>query len=140
MMIKNVQLKPFDVHKCCEFPAYVYGNGIEKYILIATVLSGYKIMLAKLMVGTSISGKDTLSHAVFESYSEHGEKMSEARARIGGFEREFMAVKNAMSKVGIEFNQIAPCHFLDILNALGAYYQAVNPEIKGYTIMSQRCH
>ena len=139
-MIKNVQLKPFDVNKCCEFPAYVYGNGIEKYTLVATVPNGYKITLAKLTVGTSVSGETTLSHAKFESYSEHGEKMSEAKARIGGFEREFMVAKNAMSKVGIEFNPIVPCHFSDLLNALGAYYQAVNPEIKEYAVMSQRCH
>lgn len=139
-MIKNVQLKPFDADKICELPTYVYGGGIEKYTLVATVPGNYKIILAKLTIGTSVSGATTLSHAMFESYSEHGEKMSESKIRISGCEREFMAVKNAMSEVGIEFKSIAPCHFLDLLNALGAYYQAVNPEISEYVVVSQGCH
>ena len=139
-MINSVQLKPFDVNVNCELPTYVYGNSIEKYTLVATVPGNYKITLAKLIIGKSVSGTTELSHAKFESYTEHGEKMSEAKIRISGCEREFMAAKNAMLKVGIEFNPIVPCHFLDLLNALGAYYQAVNPEIKEYTVMSQRCH
>ena len=118
----------------------MYGNGVEKYTLFGTVMGNYKITLAKLTIGKSISGESELSHALFESYSNHGEKMSEAKIRISGCEREFMAAKNVMSKVGIEFENIAPCHFCDLLNALGAYYQADNPEIQECTVVSQRCH
>ena len=137
-MIKEVQLKPFD--KSCELPTYVYGNGVDKYTLIATVPGNYKITLAKLLIGSSISGKTMLAHALFESYTDHGEKMKESKIRIGGCEREFMAVKNVMTEVGIEFEPTVPCHFSDLLNGLGAYYQAVNPEILNYEVLSQRCH
>ena len=137
-MIKNVNLKPFE--GSCELPTYVYRSDIEKYTLIATVPGDYKITLAKLTIGTSVSGKTVLSHAVFESYTAHGEKMYETKIRVGGCEREFMAAKNAMVKAGIEFEPIPPCHFCDLLNGLGAYYQADNSEIIEYKIMSQRCH
>ncbi len=139
-MIKNVQLKPFDIKNSCELPTYVYGNGVEKYTLFATVPGNYKITLAKLTIGTLVSKETVLSHAMFESYTDHGEKMSAAKIRISGCEREFMAVKNVMLKVGIEVESIAPCHFCELLNALGAYYQAGNPEIIEYAVMSQRCH
>ena len=137
-MIRNVNLKPFEVS--CELPTYVYGSGVEKYTLIATVPGNYEITLAKLIIGTSLSGKSVLSHAMFESYTEHGEKMCETKIRVGGCEREFMAAKNAMTKAGIEFEPILPCHFCDLLNGLGAYYQAVNPEIQMYKVLSQSCH
>ena len=137
-MIKNVNLKPFEVSY--KFPTYVYGNDIESYTLIATVHEHYKIILGKLTIGTSESGSATLSHALFESYPEYGEKMSESKIRIGGFESDFMAAKNVMVKTGIEFENIAPCHFCDLLSALGAYYQAANHEISDYVVMSQKCH
>lgn len=137
-MIKNINLKPFD--KSCELPTYVYGNGVDKYTLVATIPGDYKITLAKLLIGSSVSGKTVLSHALFESYTDHGEKMSESKIRMGGCEREFMAAKNVMTEVGIEFEPTAPCHFLEILNMLGAYYQAGNPEILNYEVLSQRCH
>ena len=136
-MIKNVNLKPFD--KPNRLPTYVYGNGVTKYTLIATVPGDYKITLAKLTIGSSMSGTTELSHAMFESYSNHGEKMSEAKVRVSGCERDFMAVKNVMSKVGIECESIAPCHFSVLLSALGANYKAVNPEISEYTAVSQKC-
>ena len=56
-MIKNVNLKPFEVSY--KFPAYVYGNDIESYTLIATVHEHYKIILGKLTIGTSESGSAT---------------------------------------------------------------------------------
>ena len=137
-MIKNVQLKPFEMS--LELPTYVYGKGVDKYTLVGTIQGDYKITLAKLKIGKSFSGDTVLSHALFESYTNHGEKMSEAKIRMTGCESEFMAVKNVMIKAGIEFENIAPCHFCDLLNALGAYYQAGNPEITEYTVVSQRCH
>ena len=137
-MIRNVELKPFE--KSCELPTYVYGSGIEKYTLVGTVQGGYKITWARLTIGSSVSAGTELAHALFESYTDHGEKMSETKIRIAGAEKEFMAAKNVMIKAGIEFNPTAPCHFLDLLNALGAYYQAGNPEILRYEVLSQRCH
>ena len=66
-MIKSVQLKPLDVNMPCELPTYVYGNGVEKYTLIATVPGDYKITLAKLTIGSSMSGTTMLSHAMFDT-------------------------------------------------------------------------
>ena len=137
-MIKSVNLKPFD--KFCEFPAYVYRNDVTKYLLVATVKGNYNITLAKLTTGVSVVNGDELSHVLFESYNDHGEKMSEVKVRVGGCEREFMAVKNALSKAGIELEPMVPCHFSEILNALGAFYKAANPEIVDYSVVSQRCH
>lgn len=137
-MIKSVDLKPFE--KSCELPTYVYGGGIEKYTLVGTVQGDYKITWARLVIGSSVSAGTELAHALFESYTDHGEKMSETKIRIAGAEKEFMAAKNVMIKAGIEFNPTVPCHFLDLLNALGAYYQAGNPEILRYEVLSQRCH
>ena len=76
-MIKSVNLKPFD--KFCEFPAYVYRNDVTKYLLVATVKGNYNITLAKLTTGVSVVNGDELSHVLFESYNDHGEKMSEVR-------------------------------------------------------------
>ena len=137
-MIKDVNLKPFD--SSCELPTYVYGKGVSRYALIATVAGGYKVMLARLSKGISLSGQNELSHALFESYTDHGEKMSEAKFRVGGCDSEFWAVKKAMAKTGIIFNSTTPCHFLDLLNALGAFYQAANPDIEEYAVVSKMCH
>ena len=135
-MIKNVKLKPFD--KPNYLPTYV--GDVKTYTLIATVPGDYEITPAKLTVGASVSAGNPLSHALFESYSDHGQKMIEAKSRVSGYEREFMAVKSAMLEAGIDFELIAPCHFSDMLNALGAYYQAGNPEIQDYAVVSQSCH
>ena len=40
----------------------------------------------------------TVCESCFESYSAHGDKMSEAKIRISGCEREFMSVKNVISQ------------------------------------------
>lgn len=137
-MIKNVCLKKF--HQSCSFPAYVYKCGIDKYTLIATVMGKYQIILARLFIGKSNSGDTVLTHAIFESYDEYGKKMVETQFRTNGLESEFMAVKNVMWKAGIKFFEVAPCHFSELLKGLGAYYQAVNPDIDDYTVMSQICH
>ena len=81
-----------------------------------------------------------LSHAIFKSYDSHGNKMREAEACCIGDERKFRAVKNAMIKAGIKFKNTDSCHILDLLDGLGAYYQAYNHEIRHWTIVSQRCH
>ena len=134
-MIKNVELKPYD--KSNHLPTYV--GDVKTYALIATVPGNYEINLAKLTVGTSVSAGNLLSHALFESYTDHGHKMIETKSRVSGYEREFMAVKSVMLEAGIEFDPIVPCHFLDLLKGLGAYYQAGNPEIRDYAVVSQKC-
>ena len=137
-MIRNIDLKPFKKSEL--FPAYVYNNGIDIYTLNATVSGGYKITLARIVVGNSLSGGAPLCHALFESYSKNGQKMIETRTRVGGYEREFNAVKQAMIKAGIEFKPIAPCHPEELLEGLGAWYKAANPDIQEYAVVSQTCH
>lgn len=137
-MIKNVDLKPFT--KSQLFPTYVYKNGVNIYTLSATVAGGYEITLAKMTLGDSVSGGFPLSHVLFESYTSQGQKRIETKTRVGGYEREFNAAKQAMFKAGIEFESIAPCHFEELLEGLGAWYKADNPDIQDYAVVSQTCH
>lgn len=134
-MIKNVKLKVFNGASI--LPAYM--KELEVYTLVATIKGGYEITLARLTVGDLPSGSKKLFHALFESYTDHGQKMRETKSRVGGHERDFLAVKSAMLEAGIEFNPIVPCHFLDLLKGLGAYYQAENPDIQKYAVVSQKC-
>ena len=136
-MIKSVNLKPFDT--TCKFRDYVYRNKVDEYELVG-VVGSYSICLARLRMGKSRTANGEYSNVIFESYDSHGKKMRESKFRMDGCDREFMAVKNAMNGAGVEFENIAPCHFLELLNALGAYYKAKNPEITEYTVLSQRCH
>ena len=132
-MIKDVTLIPFKKFN----PLPTYAKNVRVYTLIAIIPGGYEITLAKLSVGDSMSDKNPLSHALFESYTDHGKKMYEARTRVSGYEREFVAVKNAMFEAGVEFKPITPCHNEDLLRALGAYYKAGNPDIQDYVVVSQ---
>ena len=128
-MIMSINLKPFD--KFCELPAYVYGNGVDRYVLTATIIGGYEITLARLIVGNPPTIKvNDMTHALFESYTPYGKKMIETKARATGFKHGFVAAINAMEKAGISFNSVAPCHFSDLLNALGAHYNRINPDIQ----------
>lgn len=135
-MIKGVNLKPFD--KSVFLPTYVKNIGV--YTLVATVYDSYKVVQAQLTIGDSMSAGSMLSQVIFKSYSSYGDKRAEVRTRVSGYEREFIAVKSAMRGAGIEFNPIVPCHFLELLKGLGAYYQAVNSDIQAYEILSQICH
>ena len=135
-MIKSIKLKPFDGSGI--LPAYM--KELQVYTLLAKVKGNYEITLARLTVGDLLSGSKKLFHALFESYTDHGKKMRETKSRVNGFERDFIAVKSAMFVAGIEFNPIAPCHFSELLKGLGAYYQAVNPEIQEYAVVSQKCY
>ena len=69
-MIKNVKLKPFD--KPNYLPTYV--GDVKTYTLIAMVPSDYEITLARLSVGDSMSDKNPLTHALFESYTNSRQK------------------------------------------------------------------
>ena len=111
----------------------------EEYNAIGYTVSIDREDYCILTVGDLPSGSKKLFHALFESYTDHGKKMRETKSRVNGFERDFIAVKSAMFVAGIEFNPIAPCHFSELLKGLGAYYQAVNPEIQDYTVVSQKC-
>ena len=73
MMIKNINLESFKKPQL--FPAYVYKSDIKTYTLTATITGGYEIMLGKIIVGDSLSGGQSLSHALFESYTKRGHKM-----------------------------------------------------------------
>ena len=132
-MIKNYNPRPFE--QASFLPAYVEVT--HRYELLARVRGGYVINLAKLTVGKSLSAGKPLSHVLFESFSDHGERRAMARTRISGYDRAFYAVLNAMMEIGTEFEFVTPCHFEEILTELGASIQAENPEIEKYEIVSQ---
>lgn len=119
-------------------PSYV--TDVRAYTLMAVVKGGYTITLAKLTVGESMSAGNPLTHALFESFTDHGERMAIVRTRVSGYEREFVAVKNAMIGCGVEFNPVTPCTSTEMLNALGAWFCGQNPEIESCSLVSQSCH
>lgn len=120
-------------------PSYATTDMTE-YTLYGKVQGGYVITLAKLTIGDSVSAGNPLTHALFESFSDHGEQMSVARTRVSGFDREFTAVKNAMFAAGVEFNSAPPCSSEEILNAFGDWFKTHNPEIEDCSVVSQTCH
>ena len=132
-MIKNYNPRPFEQFN--PLPTYVAIT--EQYELLAKTKTGYTITLAKLTVGKSVSAGNQLSNALFESFSDHGERMAVARTRVSGYERVFNAVMNAMMEVGVEFESITPCHSEMMLTALGAWIQLRNPDIEQYEVVSQ---
>lgn len=138
-MIKNFTPKPFEGIN--ELPNYVTST--KSFDLIARVVGGYEITLAKLTVGQSMSAGSPLTHALFESFTDHGERRRATRTRSNGFnedDREFAAVRNAMCDTGISFNPALPCDSEGMLEALGKWFQDANPEIEEVSVVSQRCH
>lgn len=138
-MIKNFIPKAFEGIN--ELPNYV--TSIKSYALIAKVAGGYEITLAKLTIGQSVSAGNPLTHALFESFTDHGERRRASRTRANGYEsadREFAAVRNAMCETGISFNPMFPCDSEGLLNALGLWFQNANPEIEEVSVVSQSCH
>ena len=135
-MIKNYNPRPFE--RTNPLPIYVVIT--DQYELLAKTKTGYTITLAKLTIGQSVSAGNQLSHALFESFSDHGERMAVARTRVSGYERVFSAVMNAMLEVGVEFESVTPCHFSMLLAELGALIQQKNPGIERYKIVSQNWH
>lgn len=138
-MIKNFTPKPFEGIN--ELPNYVTST--KSFDLIARVVGGYEITLAKLTVGQSMSAGSPLTHALFESFTDHGERRRATRTRSNGFnedDREFAAVRNAMCDTGISFNPALPCDSEGMLEALGRWFQDANPEIEEVSVVSQRCH
>ena len=135
-MIKNYNPRPFEGFST--LPTYVAVT--ERYELLAKTKTGYTVRLAKLTVGKSVSADNQLVHALFEGFSDHGERRAIAKTRTSGCNREFNAVMNAMTEVGVEFEAIVPCHSEIMLSALGAWIQARNPDLEQYELVSQSCH
>ncbi len=135
-MIKDYNPRPFEQPN--PLPTYVVIT--ERYELLAKTNTGYVIKLAKLTIGKSMSAGNPLSHVLFESFSDHGERRAVARTRVSGSERVFVAVMNAMMEVGVEFESVTPCHSEMMLTALGAWIQAKNPDIEHYELVSLSCH
>lgn len=136
-MIKDFIPAPFTGSN--PLPSYATADMTE-YTLFGKVLGGYVITLAKLTIGDSVSAGNPLTHALFESFTDHGERMSVARTRVSGFDREFTAVKNAMFAAGVEFNSFPPCSSEEILTKFGDWFMTHNPEITGCCVVSQTCH
>lgn len=132
-MIKNYNHRPFEEFNL--LPVYVAIS--EQYELLATTKTGYTIRLAKLTIGKSTSAGNPLTHVLFESFSDHGERRVIARTRVSGHECVFVAVMNAMMEVGTEFESVTPCHSEVMLSALGAWIQTRNSDIEKYEIVSQ---
>ena len=137
-MIKSINLKPYTT--ICNMPVYVKRGRISEYTLVAKIKSGYEITIGRLTLGTAKLDDVVSSHALFESYDERGVRMLATRGRVAGANCESVAAKIAMEKAGIKFDLDTPCHFLDLLNAIGARYHAINPDIEEYGIVSQTCH
>ena len=91
-MIKSYNPRPFEQSN--PLPGYVAVT--KRYELLAHTKNGYVITLAKLTIGQSLSAGNPLTHVLFESFSDHGERMVVTRTRVGGQGGEFIAVLNAM--------------------------------------------
>ena len=135
-MIKNFEPQPYDGLN--PLPSYV--TNVSSFTLTGSVPGGYEITLAKLTVGESVSAGNPLSHALFESFDDHGRRMKATRTRVSGFDREFVAVKSAMSGCGFAFHPALPGACEPQHYALGEFFQAQNPEIAEVAVVSQRCH
>lgn len=134
-MIKDFTPAAFDGAK--SLPTYVTDT--RAYTLMGAVPGGYKVTLAELSVGYSVSAGNPLTHALFKSYTDHGEPMKVVRARASGRD-EMTAVKSAMQMAGVEFNPALPNSCETFLYALGAWMQEKNPEIEAVEVVSQSCH
>lgn len=135
-MIKSFEPQPYNGLN--PLPSYV--TNVSSFTLTGSVPGGYEITLAKLTVGESVSAGNPLSHALFESFDDHGRRMKATRTRVSGFDREFVAVKSAMSGCGFAFHPALPGAYETILYALGEFFQAQNPEIAEVAVVSQSCH
>lgn len=135
-MIKNFTPKPYEGLN--SLPDYVRNK--RSFTLEAKAAGGYVITLAKLTVGDSVSAGTPLSHAVFESFTDHGERRKAARSRVSGTDMEFVAARSAMAETGVEFYPSLPNSCETILYSLGEWFQVQNPEIEALAVVSQTCH
>lgn len=139
-MIKSFTPRPYDGFH----PLPSYATNVRTYLLTGTVVIAgrqpYEITLAILSIGESVSAGNPLTHAAFESFDSHGERMATTRSRVGGHDREFSAVKNAMIDAGVEFAPVTICESEKFLEALGAWFCGQNPDLKKYRVLSQTRH
>lgn len=133
MLIKSFVPRPFNGWAILP----TYASDLRTHTLLGMISGGYEIMLAKLTVGESISAGNPLTHAMFESFTDHGERRALTRTRVSGYEREYTAVKNAMIGCGVEFLPAPPCGSEEMLNALGDWFRRQNPEIESCSLVSQ---
>ena len=66
--------------------------------------------------------------------------MKATRTRVSGYDREFIAVKNAMMESGVEFYPTLPSPCEAVLQSLGDWFSVQNPEITSPVVVSQSCH
>lgn len=135
-MIKDFAPQPYD--GTATLPQYV--TDVSTYTLLGSAPGGYVITLAELAVGSSVSAGNPLTHALFKSYTDHGEQMKVVRVRASGADGEVAAAMSAMRAAGVEFNPALPSSCETLLYALGAWMQEHNPEIEAVKLVSQSCH
>ena len=135
-MIKSFTPQPYD--GLSALPDYVTSPRF--YTLVGYAPGDYTVTLARMTVGDSKSAGNPLAHVLFESFDDHGRRMKATRTRVSGFDREFVAVKSAMSGCGFAFHPALPGACETILYALGEFFQAQNPEIAEVAVVSQSCH
>lgn len=135
-MIKNFVPQPYEGIN----PMPDYVSNIRSYTLVGTAPGNYVVTLARLTVGESLSAGNPLTHALFESFTDHGERMKAARTRVSGYDREFIAVKNAMIETGVVFYPTLSSTCEELLQSLGEWFTVENTEITEFAVMSQTCH
>lgn len=135
-MIKNFTPSPFDGNN----PLPTYVTGIRIFTLSARTPGGYFITLGRLTVGNSVSAGKDLTHSLYESYTDHGERVKVARTRASDYDREFISAISAMRECGVEILPSAPCPCENIMKSLGDWYKVNNPEIEEVLVVSQKCH
>lgn len=136
-MIKNFNPQPYEGDN----PLPTYVANVNNYTLLAIAPGGYIITLAKLSVGDSLSAGNPLAHALFESYTDHGERAKVVRTRASGYNRDCIAMMNAMIGAGVEFKSAVIVSCETAMNALGEWFVENNPELVDYSlVMSQSCH
>ena len=135
-MIKNFEPQPYDGLN--PLPSYV--TNVSSFTLTGSVPGGCDITRAQLTGGDSVRAGNPVCHAGCGGVGDHGRRMKATRTRVSGFDREFVAVKSAMSGCGFAFHPALPGACETILYALGEFFQAQNPEIAEVAVVSQSCH
>ena len=123
-----------------ENPLPSYVTDIQHYKLLGRVPGGYTITLAEMIIGESLSAGTELTHVLFRSYTDHGERMAEIRTRASGFERQANAMLSAMSQAGVKFNSVTFCKVEKLMETLADWFRGANPEIEECYLVSQSRH
>ncbi len=132
-MTINFIARKFDGNS--SIPSYVTNK--ECYAIIGKTETGYDISLGRLTLGESASAGKTLYHALYESYDDHGHRMSMVRGRSSGPMGKTNAALSAMAGTGVTLADVTVTNFLEVLNQLGEWFLKHNSELKSYDIVSQ---